>query len=542
MDCNVWNIKEMLTIPSGSGAIKSSNWNNNQSDYSILSDSQFLFGSQFCPENSETLSGPLEIGTHSRHPKQSQQNSLDSEPSIFTKYQTKPKLFGGDTKDGSLFPLPLSAGKSKGLLEQFEEKKKREKDKCESETAGSFMSLVKESIHKLQTSVEKSEEHLSSRSQSSLDSLATLAITLQKMAQAQHAHLLEVVQGKRSMEQTLLKMQKTSEGKQSELVEMKSDLKHLEVSVTQQSKDFQQLREQLAQLDAPSLLADLKKWISLPRGRELMVDSSSQTSPLLAQSLSFTRQEKRTSEEPAACSACMYGVWGEGAKSDALREEATLPIAESRKGSRPGQDKEMQTVCKHRALADHGARDLGSQGASRVRSGDLNHCAASIKKSCRDYEVQDVFSCDPCGQSVVAKPKGRVVQRGKKGNTQQLRRAPRGKPLPRKQESSPRKTTCTVNPKYLGPQPPVFRPQRARQVQPLHLWCSRTPTKPACSTRGLGRGPSENPNILSSSSQRDPQMYWFSNLNTPISESPQLKEQGKNLLYDFLLDSSDEGF
>lgn len=54
-----------------------------------------------------------------------------SEPSIFTKYQTKPQLFGGDTKDGGLFPLPLSVGKSKGLLEQFEEKKKSAKDKCD---------------------------------------------------------------------------------------------------------------------------------------------------------------------------------------------------------------------------------------------------------------------------------------------------------------------------------------------------------------------------------------------------------------------------
>uniref|UniRef100_A0A8C0D426 Interactor of HORMAD1 1 n=1 Tax=Balaenoptera musculus TaxID=9771 RepID=A0A8C0D426_BALMU len=132
MNFNIWNIKEMLSIPSGSGATKSSNWNNNQTDYSSLSDSQFLFGSQFCPESSETPSTPLDFGVHLRHPKQSQQNSLDSEPSIFTKYQTKPQLFGRDTKDGSLFPLPLSVGKSKGLLEQFEEKKKSAKDKCDS--------------------------------------------------------------------------------------------------------------------------------------------------------------------------------------------------------------------------------------------------------------------------------------------------------------------------------------------------------------------------------------------------------------------------
>uniref|UniRef100_A0A2I3NAP3 Interactor of HORMAD1 1 n=1 Tax=Papio anubis TaxID=9555 RepID=A0A2I3NAP3_PAPAN len=132
MNFNVWNIKEMLSIPSGSGNKKLSNWNTNQNDYSSLSDSQFLFGSQFCPENSETLSAPLDFGAHLRHSKQSQQNSLEGEPSIFTKYQTKPQLFGGDIKDGGLFPPPLSVGKSKGLLEQFEEKKKRAKDKYDS--------------------------------------------------------------------------------------------------------------------------------------------------------------------------------------------------------------------------------------------------------------------------------------------------------------------------------------------------------------------------------------------------------------------------
>ena len=56
---------------------KSSNLNNNQTDYSNLSDSQFLFGSQFCPESSQTLSTALDSEVHLRHPKQSQQNSLD---------------------------------------------------------------------------------------------------------------------------------------------------------------------------------------------------------------------------------------------------------------------------------------------------------------------------------------------------------------------------------------------------------------------------------------------------------------------------------
>nr|KAF6310203.1 hypothetical protein mMyoMyo1_002250 [Myotis myotis] len=131
MNFNVWNIKDMLSIPSTSGTTKSSSWANNPGDYSSLSDSQFLFGSQFCPESSETLSAPLDVGVHLRDPKPLQKGSLDNEPSIFTKYQTKPQLFEEDTNDGGLFPLPLPVGKSKGLLEQFEEKKKIAKDKCD---------------------------------------------------------------------------------------------------------------------------------------------------------------------------------------------------------------------------------------------------------------------------------------------------------------------------------------------------------------------------------------------------------------------------
>ncbi|NXK50528.1 IHO1 protein, partial [Chauna torquata] len=60
---------------------------NAPSDYSSLSDSQLLFGSQFCPENVQSAAAPLELGMQL-----GPYNSQDSEPSIFTKYQTKPQL------------------------------------------------------------------------------------------------------------------------------------------------------------------------------------------------------------------------------------------------------------------------------------------------------------------------------------------------------------------------------------------------------------------------------------------------------------------
>ncbi|NXM69144.1 IHO1 protein, partial [Serilophus lunatus] len=87
MNFNVWNIKEMLSMPAATGPNKGSVRSSAASDYSSLSDSQLLFGSQFCPENTQSAAALLELGTQL-----GLQNSQDSEPSIFTKYQTKPQL------------------------------------------------------------------------------------------------------------------------------------------------------------------------------------------------------------------------------------------------------------------------------------------------------------------------------------------------------------------------------------------------------------------------------------------------------------------
>nr|XP_014986404.1 interactor of HORMAD1 protein 1 isoform X2 [Macaca mulatta] len=607
MNFNVWNIKEMLSIPSGSGNKKLSNWNNNQNDYSSLSDSQFLFGSQFCPENSETLSAPLDFGAHLRHSKQSQQNSLEGEPSIFTKYQTKPQLFGGDIKDGGLFPPPLSVGKSKGLLEQFEEKKKRAKDKYDSETLYNFVSNVRESIHR--TSVEKSEEHLSSRSQSILDSLETVAKTceclvfevsaegtVQETVQAQNDLVFEAVQDKGNMEQAILEMKKRSEARQAEFIEMKSNLKHLEVLVAQQSQEFQQLCEQLGQLNVPSVLAELKRLISVPPVPGHVKDSASQTSPPLAQSLNLTGQEKYNFEKPvlwqaqalpAAWNPGMgslqpgeFGVWGEGAKNDALQEEAALPAFGSHERNRHVKDKAVQTNCKNWAVTKTDAkncgssiqghkipsdRDLVSQGASQLTSLEINNFSTSIKNACQKYQAQSMFLCDP-REHLVTKQKDRTEEMQGKDKKQQPRkahRAHRGRLLARKQKQIPNQTS-KFNSKYQSPQPAISVPQRPflgqqePHAQPLHLQYPRSPRKPVFPILGgtvmpnktaravqgrllqFSRCSSQDNRLLSSSSQGDHQMSWFSDLNLGCSETPLCKEAGKNLLYDLGFDSSDD--
>ncbi|XP_049995307.1 interactor of HORMAD1 protein 1 [Alexandromys fortis] len=570
MNFNVWNIKEMLSIPSGSGITKPSNWNSNQTDCSSLSDSQFLFGSQFCSENSEILSTSLDAGAYSRHPKQTQQNSVDNEPSIFTKYQTKPQLFGSDTKDEDLFSLPLPVGKSKGLLKQFEEKKRRATDKCDSDMLYSFVSHFQEVIHKLQTSVEKSEEHLSMRSQSILDSLETIAKTFQETAQVQRDLMFEATRDKGNMEQAILEIQKKSEARQTEFMEMKSNLKNLEVLVAQQSKDFHQLSETLGQLNVPGVIEELKKLISAPQVAGHLKDSTSQTSPALTQSLHLTRQGKCTSEEPSAAQGQVSPSGNPSRSSQrprelSVRDEGALPTDGPHRENERLKNKNLQTCCKNwvittRNLSNHCSgppsqmtgRDqhLIAQEASQL---DLNKFEFRMKNVCPQNENESM--CFDQFEESATEQKGKTRRKGRKGKKQQPRKSQRSRLPARKKEQTPRKACDSIS-KHHNPQSPVSSPER-----PLIYWrAPRTSTKSAChipggtvrtskteraaqgSTLQSAQHSSPDHAFLSSSSQGDEQINWFTDLGFENPEPPLCNKGGKNLLCDPDFDSSDDNF
>ncbi|XP_021517650.1 interactor of HORMAD1 protein 1 [Meriones unguiculatus] len=559
MNFNVWNIKEMFSIPSGSGVTKPSNWKSNQTDCS-LSDSQFLFGSQFCPENSETLLASLDADVNSRHQKQTQQSSVDNEPSIFTKYQTKPQLFGGDTKDEGLFSIPLPAGKSKGLLKQFEEKKRRATDKCDSELLYNFVSHFQEVINKLQTSVEKSEKHLSSRSQSILDSLESIAETFQETARVQHDLMVEAVQEKSSMEQTILEIRKRSEARQADFIEMKSNLKNLEVLVAQQSNNFQQLCENLGQLNVPSILEELKKFASVSQVAQHLKDSSSQTSPSLAQSPHFTMQEKYPSEEPATWQA-QVSLAGNpsksfqrpgkfaGAESDGF-QKAALPADGPHRGNEHVKNK---IYCKNWVMTTRSLSNRCSNLPSQEVASDwdqiaqeasqlgLNKCEARVKNTCPEYETQSMFSFDSFEQSA-AEQKGGTCRKGRKSKKQPSRKSKRGRYLARKQEQTPRKECAFVS-KHHSSQSPVS----SSQGPLLRRLAPRGSTKSACQnlegtvkTSKAAQGNRLQSTQSFSSFQGEQQINWFTDLSLEIPEPPLFKKGGKNLLCDPDFDSSDD--
>ncbi|CAL8257190.1 unnamed protein product [Arctogadus glacialis] len=141
MNPNVWNVKDILSIPTASSRTRIASSNAATSGYSSLSDSQYGFGSQFWPENSQGMS--QEMSFTSRNSQQSSQEG--NEQKISSNYHTKPFLFGGEGKDKGIKPL--------GLLEKFEEDKKKAKEKNESDMLFKVSLSFREMLNNIQHSI-----------------------------------------------------------------------------------------------------------------------------------------------------------------------------------------------------------------------------------------------------------------------------------------------------------------------------------------------------------------------------------------------------
>uniref|UniRef100_H9G993 Coiled-coil domain containing 36 n=1 Tax=Anolis carolinensis TaxID=28377 RepID=H9G993_ANOCA len=219
-------------------------WTSAPSDYNSMSDSQFLLGSQFCPENSQPGSLPLEFCNQQRQDRNSQQNSQDNESSIFAKYQSKPQLFGGDGKDKGSLNFP--AGRYKGVLEQFEENKRKIKEKHDKYASCriSFLSAI--------------ENNPSGRCSKSIFPKLWFKSTLPN-------YILSLPQ------------------KDIEISDLKANLQSLKESLeqltTQQKEQHLNLCEQIGLMQIPRLLTELQAFISSPRAPTQIKDNASQTSP-----------------------------------------------------------------------------------------------------------------------------------------------------------------------------------------------------------------------------------------------------------------------
>ncbi|XP_066051609.1 interactor of HORMAD1 protein 1 [Chamaea fasciata] len=250
------------------------------SDYSSLSDSQLLFGSQFCPENVQSAAAPLELGTQP-----GQQNSQDSEPSIFTKYQTKPQLFDEETREkGS---LNFGAVRVKSILENFEVNKNKIKDKYDREVLSSFISSIKDRLQELQVCFQKFEEMFDSKLKSNLVCLETLPKTLEDALKSHCNLVLKALTDKSQMEQALLEMERRLAAKDGEILDMKSSIQLLKESLeslpAQMNDQFLKVCKEFGFLKLSNTSAEQHTLLSSASLPPHMTDKSSQTSPGLYQ-------------------------------------------------------------------------------------------------------------------------------------------------------------------------------------------------------------------------------------------------------------------
>ncbi|XP_056357274.1 interactor of HORMAD1 protein 1 [Oenanthe melanoleuca] len=280
MNFNVWNIKEMLSTPTALGPNKFSMRSSTASDYSSLSDSQLLFGSQFCPENVQSAAALLELGTQP-----GQQNSQDSETSIFTKYQTKPQLFDEEMREkGS---LNFGVGRMKSVLENFEVNKNKIKEKYDREVLNSFISSTKDRFQELQVSLEKFEEKFDSKLKSSLVCQENFSKTLQDALQSHSSLVLKALTDKSQMEQALLEMERRLAAKDAEILDMKSSIQQLkqgQESLPAQLYDqFLKTCKELGFLNLCNTTAEQHTLVSSASLPPTTTDKSAQTSPGLCQ-------------------------------------------------------------------------------------------------------------------------------------------------------------------------------------------------------------------------------------------------------------------
>uniref|UniRef100_A0A8C2TY70 Uncharacterized protein n=1 Tax=Coturnix japonica TaxID=93934 RepID=A0A8C2TY70_COTJA len=255
------------------------------SDYSSLSDSQVLFGSQFCPENVQSAA-PLELGVQlGQH--NSQDSYLVSEPSIFTKYQAKPQLFDEDTKEKGL--LSFGAGQGMRVLENFKANKNKIKDKYDR-----YVPTQTPSVKSVITPCSSSFK-------------------------VRHGTAKDV-----------------------EISDVKSSVQQLKEGLeslpAQLGDHHLKLCEELHSLKLPSALAELQTFMSSARAPPRMVDNSSQTSP-------GTRQDCGPHQQKARwlCCCAMGGCSSSGLSAAGKQHRVTGDVT-PRSGSDTASENKVSPV------------------------------------------------------------------------------------------------------------------------------------------------------------------------------------------------------
>ncbi|XP_074502514.1 interactor of HORMAD1 protein 1 [Sebastes fasciatus] len=270
---HVKNIKEMLSIPTGSRNVATSG-------YSSFTDSQLFFGSQFWPENSQGVSQDMSVS--SRNSQQSSQE--ESDPKFSSSYHTKPSLFG-ELKGKS---------KSFGILDKFEEDKKRAKEKSDGDTLAKECNRFRETLNNIQQLVAGTERN-TAVCQTVLEKFDNFASTLQNNLNSlqsdisqQFETLLKEVSSQKEM-MTVLE-EKVQKGGDT-TTELGSNLQSLKNSLECLREEQEGERNMLE--EALKLLSTFVSLHSAKPRPEKVTDSAIQTSPGLEQPFSNVLQNNQ---------------------------------------------------------------------------------------------------------------------------------------------------------------------------------------------------------------------------------------------------------
>ncbi|XP_048877969.1 interactor of HORMAD1 protein 1 isoform X2 [Brienomyrus brachyistius] len=294
MNPNTWNIKEILSIPPASGVPqKLSSVIPAASDYSSLTDSQFLFGSQFWPDQSQGLS--VEMSFPSRTSQQNSEVFQCPVPWVFlasvhcfclilqvnecrvsTSYQIKPYLFGGDSQDKTKVPT-LTDSTNKGILEMFEADKRKAKERDESMLAdrvlqlGNTMENMKLTLHSIDGSIESAKRVI-------LEHLDSLTTTIQD-----HATMVQksVVSPLESFLNELASLAQKLRDVEDRETKISVEVSALHSSVEILHRDLESLRAEHGkeQCMMGDILSQLCTLVSSHRLAEQVTDRAMQTSP-----------------------------------------------------------------------------------------------------------------------------------------------------------------------------------------------------------------------------------------------------------------------
>ncbi|XP_051270232.1 interactor of HORMAD1 protein 1 [Dicentrarchus labrax] len=276
---HIRSIKEMLSIPTGR--------NVSTSGYSSYTDSQLFFGSQFWPENSQGASQDMSVSSRTSLSQQSSQEGSD--PKFSNSYHTKPLLFG-ELKDKN---------KAFGILDKFEEDKKRAKEKTDSDILAKECHNFRETLNNIQQLVAGTEKN-TTVCQTVLEKFDNFASTLQnnlKSLQSDISQQFETLLNKvNSQTGMMTELEERMQKSGTASPELGSNLQSLKNSLECLREEQERERNMLE--EALKLLSTL---VSTKTSPERVMDSAIQTSPRLEQPFSDIVQDNKLEGTQLTC-------------------------------------------------------------------------------------------------------------------------------------------------------------------------------------------------------------------------------------------------